>query len=128
VIILVSSFGVGGLAVLPFMMFVRGFGTAAIAGFLYRNYSLEGIAFADLILLPSVVAVDVIFLYFSNDAFSLSYRFFELIRDVSSRGIEIRPSILIVFKRCVFSLIAVIVAAVVEAGFTVCFIKYFNFT
>lgn len=122
-----SAFGVSGMAVLPCLMFFRGFGTCMLAGFLYRNYSLQGIAFADLIILPSCLVADFLLLYASGKAMELSKRFFDCLRDVSARGVILKPQCVDLLKKILHCTLIFVVVSLAEAAFTVCFIKYFNF-
>ena len=122
-----SAFGVSGMAVLPCLMFFRGFGTCMLAGFLYRNYSLQGIAFADLIILPSCLVADFLLLYASGKAMELSKRFFDCLRDVSARGVILKPQCVDLLKKILRCTLIFVVVSLAESAFTVCFIKYFNF-
>jgi hypothetical protein len=126
-LISVSAFGVSGLGLIPVAVFFRGFGTTALAGLLYRNHSLLGIAFADLILLPSCLIMDFIIIYLSSKALSLSCRYLTLLKDVSSKGISIRPFCGELLKKLLWCMIAVVISSLIEAAFSACFIKYFNF-
>lgn len=127
VFIAVSSFGLSGFAVTPFLLFLRGFGTCAISGILYKNYSLTGIAFANLILLPSTIVVHFILIYIANEGLSLTAKFYSVVKDVSFKGIEIRPSCVKLLRSVLLSVIALAVASGIEAVFSAGFIKYFNF-
>ncbi len=126
-VISVLAFGVGGVVLLPIVMLFRGFGTCAISGILYRNFSLQGIAFSNLILLPFCIAVDFLLLYICSEALKLSWRFIDVLRDVSSRGIAIRPNCVLLLKKCLFCLLAVVVVSVIESVFSVSFVKFFVF-
>lgn len=126
-IISLSAFGVSGVIIMPLLIFFRGFGTCILAGILYRNYSLQGIAFADLILLPPCIAADFILLYLSSESMELSKLFCDCLRDVSARGIVLRPNCIVFLKKILWCVISFILASLAEAAFTACFIKYFNF-
>lgn len=126
-VILVASFGVGGLAVIPLVQLVRGIGVCALAGLLYRAYSLEGIAFADLILLPSAVIIDFSLLLCSAKGLELSKKFFDCIKDVSNAGLSLRPMCLSFLKSSVKCVLLYMLASVLEAAFAACFIRYFKF-
>lgn len=126
-VIFLSGFGVSGLPVIPLTVFLRGFGTCALSGVLYRDYSLKGIAFADLILLPSCIVTDFIIIYAAGRSLALSFKFCELVRDLSSRGISVRPQCAALLKTCLWCTVAVILSSLVEAVFSCCFIKYFSF-
>lgn len=127
ILITVSSFGISGFAVTPFLLFLRGFSTCAVSGLLYRNYSLQGIAFANLLLLPSCIVVHFIVIYVANEGLQLTAKFYELLKDVSFKGIEIRPSCLKLLRSILLCVIALCIASLVEAVFSAGFMKYFKF-
>lgn len=127
ILIGVSSFGISGLLSLPSFIFLKGIGSCIISGLLYRNFSLEGIAFADLILLPFSIASNFIFLYLSSYGIELSLRFLNAIKCVSVTGIELRPKCILFLKKMLWCVLFVGVVSLLESIFTVCFINYFSF-
>ena len=127
IIIAISSFGISGFAVTPFLLILRGFGTCSVSGLLYRNYSLQGIAFANLILLPSCIVTHFIIIHFANEGLNLTAKFYNILKDVSFKGIEIRPSCVRLLRSLLISVIALAIACVIEAVFSAGFIKYFDF-
>lgn len=126
-VIVLSSFGIGGIGLLPLLVFFRGFGTCSVSGLLYRNFSLQGIAFANLILLPFFIAVDFILLYICNEALNVSFRFLDILKDVSTRGSTIRPQCLLLFKKTLISVMFIVFVSLIEAIFSISFVKYFIF-
>lgn len=126
-LICLSSFGVSGFPIIPVVLFIKGLLTCLLSGFLYRNYSLQGIAFSNLILLPSDLLVNFILINLSSEGLKLCSKFYSIIKDVSARGIEIRPDFIKLLRIVIYSVILISIAALVEACFSVCFIKYFNF-
>jgi len=127
ILITVSSFGISGYVVTPFLLFLRGFGTCAVSGLLYRNYSLQGIAFANLILLPSCIVVHFIVVYIANEGLGLTAKFYDILRYVSFKGVEIRPSCIKLLRALLICVIALAAASAIEAIFSAGFIKYFKF-
>ena len=127
-LIAISSFGISGFAVTPFLLFVRGFSTCAISGLLYRNYSLQGIAFSNLILLPSNIVVHFIIIYISSEGLKLTAKFYDVLKDVSFKGIELRPSCIKLLRALLLSVLTLTAACVMEAVFSAGFIKYFKFS
>jgi stage II sporulation protein M len=125
--IVLSSFGIGGIGLLPLLVFFRGFGTCALSGLLYRDFSLQGIAFANLILLPFFIAVDFILLYICNEALNVSFRFLDVLKDVSTRGANIRPQCLLLFKKTLVSVVFIVFVSLIESIFSISFVKYFIF-
>lgn len=126
-VITISSFGLSGFAVTPLLLFLRGFSTCALTGILYKNFSLQGIAFSNLILLPSSLCVDFILIFLSNDAFQLSAKFASIFKDVSFKGIDVKPTCTKLLRSCLICVVALSFASCIEAVFSAGFIKYFNF-
>ncbi len=122
-----SSLGMSGLVIIPIIMFARGLGVSLISGILYRSYSLVGIAFADLILLPFFIANCFLMLYLSAEGMELSSLFCASVKDVSAKGTVLKPKILLLLKKILLCLLCSAAVSLVEATFTACFIKYFNF-
>ena len=127
IIISVSGFGVGGMVIMPLLVFFKGFGTCLLSGVLYRDYSLHGIAFADLILLPSALAANLMLVYLSESAMELSKRFYNCINDSNYTNHLLKAECLSYFKRLMYVLFAFVVISVIESAFNSCFIGYFNF-
>lgn len=127
VLVLLSSLGLTGVITLPIVVFFRGFGTCLLAGFLYREYSLTGIAFADLILLPGVLATDFLFIYICAEAVSVSFSFLDILKDVSSRGIMVRPLMLKFLRKFLIVMLLFCIFSLIEALFSVNFTHYFSF-
>ena len=127
VLVLLSSLGLTGVITLPLVVFFRGFGTCLLAGFLYREYSLTGIAFADLILLPGVLATDFLLIYICAEAVSVSFSFLDILKDVSSRGIMVRPLMLKFLRKFLIIMLIFALLSTVEAIFSVSFTHYFSF-
>ena len=126
-IIIISAFGICGIPLLPIIIFMRGFTVSIISGMLYRQFSLQGIAFADLILLPSCLALNFVLLYLSSNAMSLSWEFVNVLRDCSSRGIVIKPKCIFFLQKSLKCMFAVIFISVADSALSLGFIKYFNF-
>lgn len=126
-LICLSSFGVSGFPIIPAVLFIKGMLTCILSGFLYRNYSLQGIAFSNLILLPSDLLTNFILILISSEGLKLCTKFYSIIKDVSARGIEIRLDLIKLLRIVVYSVILISIASLVETCFSVCFIKYFNF-
>lgn len=126
-LICLSSFGVSGFPIIPVVLFIKGMLTCILSGFLYRNYSLQGIAFSNLILLPSDLLTNFILIHISSEGLKLCSKFYCIIKDVSARGIEIRSDLIKLLRIVVYSVILISIASLIEACFSVCFIKYFDF-
>ena len=122
----ISAFGLSGIPICPLLLFFRGFGSCMLAGLLYKNFSLQGIAFANLVLMPSCVAIDFILVYFSSKSIKLSVSFLSVFRGSVVNAEELRISSLGLLKRCCICVLFSAVAALIEAIFTVCFSVYFS--
>lgn len=127
ILIGLSSFGISGVVVLPILILIKGFGTCLISGILYRDFSLSGIAFADLMLLPFNVTNCFLAVFLSGKGMKLSAEFIKTINDVSAKGILLKPEVLIFLKKLLLCVLCSAVVSLAEAVFTICFIKYFNF-
>lgn len=125
-VLTVSAFGVSGIPIFPAVMLFRGFGTCMLSGLLYRNCSLEGIAFADLILLPSSVALDFVLVYYSSKAMELSVNFLSVFKGLVQNVQLLKSVALSLFRKCLICICTVAVSSFAEAVFAVCFSKYFN--
>ncbi len=127
VVISLSSFGISGVIILPILMLTKGFGTCLISGILYRDFSLSGIAFADLILLPFCVANDFIGVYISGKGMELSSHFLSSLKDISARGTILKPEAIVFLKKLLLCMLSSAVISLAEATFTICLMRYFNF-
>ena len=126
-LICLSSFGVSGFPIIPVVLFIKGMLTCILSGFLYRNYSLQGIAFSNLIILPADLLTNFILINLSSEGLKLCSKFYSIIKDVSARGIEIRPDFIKLLRIVIYSVVLISIASLIEACFSVCFIKYFDF-
>ena len=99
IIVSISGFGVGGMIILPLLIFFKGFGACLLSGILYRDYSLQGIAFADLILLPSALAAILVLLYLCESAMNVSKRFYNCINDLNYTNGVLRSECFTYLKR-----------------------------
>lgn len=127
ILIAVSAVGISGLPILPLAVFFRGFCTSALFGLLYREYSLQGIAFANLLLLPSYLCFNFLMLLISSDALKLSFDFLRLFKLSNTEPVALKVSLMAFLRKTLYSTAAITVISVAEALFTVCFVKYFKF-
>ncbi len=126
VVICIAAFGVGGLPIFPLLMFFRGFGTCMLAGLLYKNCSLQGIAFADLILLPSCLVFDFVYVYLSSKAMALSSNCLSILRGSVQHVPLLKTGGIDLLKKCILCLTVAFLSSLAEAAFSACFSKYFN--
>ena len=127
VFICLSGFGIMGLPILPITLFLRGYGTCALAGQLYTEYSLQGIAYANLILLPFCVTFDFLLLYLSSFSMEISKQFWSVLTSGYDKIKSIKANGICLLKRSVFVCLCFVAVALLETAFTVFFIKYFKF-
>lgn len=126
-LILFSSFGVVGIPTVPIVLLFKGISSAVVSGILYRNHSLYGIAYSNLILLPPGLIADFTLVFLASKCFELSLKFASLLKDATVNGSTLRPKCVQCFRSGLISVIALTVASLVEAALTVCFIKFFHF-
>ncbi len=127
-IILFFSFGISGVIAIPLILFIRGIGTCALSGVLYRNYSLQGIAYSNLILLPSGFAFDIVLLIFGCYAFDVSIKFSKLLRSSSIEQSDYKVDLLKMLRKSIYCVFVTLVISFADALFSVGFSQYFNFS
>lgn len=127
VFICLSGFGIIGLPLQPTVLFLRGFGSCALAGQLYSVYSLQGIAYANLILLPFCVTLDFFILFLSDSSMELSKQFWLVLTSGYDKIKIIKLNGIRLLRRSLYVSLCLVVVALLEAAFTVFFIKFFKF-
>ncbi len=127
-VILFVSLGISGTAIIPSVMFFRGLGSCALSGVLYRNYSLQGIAYSNLILLPSNFAFDIVLIVLSCYSFNLSLKFTKLIRQNDFNQNDFKLDFIKTLRKGLSCLLVSVVISLAEALFSIGFTQYFNFS
>lgn len=125
--IFIAAFGISGIPIIPLILFFRGFGTCTVACVLYNSYLLKGVAYFCLVLLLPMLLLDFVLILYSAYAFEVSGCFLSLLRDISSRGIKVRPYAVIFLKKTAFCLLYVFCIALLEALLSECLSAFFVF-
>ena len=116
-----------GIPVLPFIVFLKGFGTGITAGYLFSVHSLKGIVFYLFVLLPGTFLFCLALILFSSAAFTASGNmFWQIIADKKMVGSSHRY-ISDFLSRGVSCLILAFLSAVLDAALWGVFAGNFNF-
>ena len=116
-----------GIPVLPFIVFLKGFGTGITAGYLFSVHSLKGIVFYLFVLLPGTFLFCLALILFSSAAFTASGNmFWQIIADKKMGGSSHRY-ISDFLSRGVSCLILAFLSAVFDAALWGVFAGNFNF-
>lgn len=130
-IFLLATFLLGftpwGIPFLIFLSFFKGFGTGITAGFLFASYSMKGVGFYLLIILPGTFIFCMALALCSTYAFSFSKHmfFYTLKKDCTQP--PLRSGMLEFSSHSVTSLIATFCAAVLDTVLWLLFAGAFNF-
>ena len=122
-----SAFGVSGIVITPATLFLRGLGTGAISGMLYRDFSLQGIAYSNLLLLPSSFAFDLVLVALGCKALKLSNQFTSIYRNSDFEIGSLKVDSLEFLKSVLFFVFVILLIASGESLFSIGFSEYFNF-
>ena len=115
-----------GVALTPLALVFRGFEYGVLSGFLYKELSLQGIAFNSLILIPTTLVCVFGFLFAGKQAFNFSLH---LARISMPKGqtTGVYNDFKTYCKHFLLSLIFFVIAALLDAVMCVSFIKFFEF-
>ena len=127
VVICLSAFGIIGLPLMPVMVFVRGLGTCLLAGVLYSEFSLQGIMYANLVLLPFCIIFDFMLLYLSSASMELSRQFLSVLLIGSDKLKTLKTKGIKLLRRAVSVCVVLIPTSLLDATFNVLLIKYIDF-
>ena len=126
-IILFLSLGVSGVVIIPSVIFFRGLGSCALSGLLYREYSLQGIAYSNLILLPSSFALDIVLIMLACYSFDLSLKFTKIIKQNDLNQNDFKIDFIKTLRKGMGCLLSAIVISLADALFSIGFTQFFNF-
>lgn len=126
-LIFLSSFGVLGLLLIPSILIFKGFGTAAFFGLLYSKFSLTGVAFSNLVLLPPYLVVSISLIFLAAVCFELSLKFLLITRSNMTKGFCLKPTVVLCFKKFVTCILILTASALLEALLSCGFIRFFKF-
>jgi stage II sporulation protein M len=126
-LILLSSFGVLGLLLIPLILIFKGFGTAAFFSLLYSEFSLTGVAFSNLVLIPPYLIASMALIFLSAECFELSLKFLLIIKSNLAKGSYLKPNVVQCFKKYVTCVLILTASALLEALLSRGFIRFFKF-
>ncbi len=120
-------FGVSpaGSAVVPSILFLRGLGIGLICGYLYRFFIIKGIAFSALLIIPAAMLVSFIFILASRESFGFSLILARLVLP-SSPAMRLSGDFKLYCFRYLFLAGLLLLASLVDAVLSICFLRFFN--
>lgn len=121
-----SALSFWGSALIPAIIFFRGFSIGLTTGYLYLIYGLKGIAFYILIMLPGMFISLLCAILFAAEAFKFSVKFAKtLLPHANNQGLF--GCFLTHLKKSKCSFILIPVSALVDACFMAMFSRFFEF-
>lgn len=105
-----------GIAFMPFLILLKGFGTGLTAGYLFIENSLSGVGFYLLILLPGTFLFCMSLVLFSSSAFYFSKRMFFYIISREVPKSSLKNGVITFSSRFMSSLIMTFLASVVDTA------------
>ena len=126
IIFFISGASLMGIALVPFLMFSSGFLFGCFSSYLYGNYSVKGIAFNAVIVIPSFLIFVITLVFSAREALSFSYLLSKLTMPKS------RPcNLYIDFKnycgRFLILSLVIIFSVLIDSSISHFFIKFFEF-
>ncbi len=116
-----------GIPVMPFVIMFKGFGTGLTAGYLFITYSLKGVGFYLIVLLPGTFLFCLALVVLSSAAFISSKRMFFNVISSSVPKSPLRYSIIDFCSRSISALIMTFCSALLDAVLWTLFAGIFNF-
>lgn len=125
-ILFLSGTSVVGIALAPIGIGYCGFRYGITAGFLYKQYLIQGIAFNSLILIPCTVFSVIGYFIAAREALKFSFR---LVRISLPKGqaANIYDDFKLYCIRFIIIILIFILSSAVDAAMSVLFLKYFSF-
>ncbi len=125
VLIFVFGASITGITLAPIIIFIRGLLFGGIVSSVYLEYSLKGIAFAALVLIPPAVISVIFLIAVAKDSMKFS------LIVISVTLPEAKPKNLSFhfnryWKRCLITLIPTILTSILDAWLSVKLINYFE--
>ena len=115
-----------GIALTPLAIAYRGFSYGVTAAYLYNTYSLQGIAFNSLILIPTTLIAVFGFLICGRSALNFSV-YLAKISLPKGQAVCIYNDFRTYCKKALLFLLFYVASALLDAIMSVSFIDYFNF-
>ncbi len=115
-----------GIALIPIVPFIRGFGLGLIAGFLYSHYGFKGVLFHILVLLPGIFLSSIGIILESKYSLNLSSR---IISTFSSKRMSenSRKTLKIYFLRSSYIFIILAISSFIDTILNTLFVGLFHF-
>lgn len=115
-----------GIALTPLSILYRGFCYGITASYLYCDYSLQGIAFNSLILIPTTLIAVFGYLISGREAFNFSLHLAKISMP-NGQAVSMYNDFRLYCKRSLLYFIFYMVSALFDAIMCISFIKFFNF-
>lgn len=119
----ISGLCVVGNFFISFLLFLFAFGIGSVSAFLYRCYSLTGICFFTLVILPGLFIFCITYILSFIHSFKFSARLFALVKKNNSVSVDFGKYSV---KHVMFFILTVL-SCVINAFITVNFISVFDF-
>ena len=116
-----------GIPVLPAILFFKGFGTGLTAGYLFMLYSISGVGFYLLVILPGTFLFCVSLVYLSINAYYCSKRIFSVIISKQPPKQSLNKTVASFCSRSMSLLLMTFCAALLDSALWTLFAGSFNF-
>ena len=126
IVIELSALSCWGVIVIPLVMTIRGLSLGLTAGYLYSIYSLKGIAFYILILLPGIFVSSLGLAVFSSESIKFSAKLLKVIVP-KSEGEKLWDSFKYHLRKSRYCLILMSIYYLIDLCFTSMFSRFFSF-
>lgn len=120
ILILIFGLCVVGVALIPLSLLLKGMEYGALAGFLYSTYSLSGVVYVLILVIPSSMIAAFALFFMSQDSFRFSLK---LLRHImpEPRGEFLHPHFIKYCKRFFLFLFIIVIAVIIEATLKISF-------
>ena len=122
----ISGASILGVAAVPFTVMLRGAILGSLCGYIYKSFSLKGVAFNAMILIPGTLISYVAYLFAAKISVLFSCDFIKLIFP-KCRPLNLYGSFKDYTYKFLFIIVFMILSALVDSTFSYLFIKFFNF-
>ena len=126
-IIYISGTSFIGIILSPFIMLCIGYTFGAFLGYIYQLYSIKGIAFNAIMIIPASIFLLIAFLLTAKDALNFSYELLKLTFNSGYSASNIFECFKSYCKKYLLFLILPIISAVIDALFSITVLKFFDF-
>ncbi len=122
----ISGASILGVAAVPFTVMLRGAILGSLCGYIYKTFSLKGVAFNAMILIPGTLISYVAYLFAAKISVLFSLDFIKLIFP-KCRPLNLYGSFKDYTYKFLFVIIFMVLSSLVDGAFSYLFIKFFNF-